>query len=285
MSAFDEPAAVELDLSRPNVARTYDYYLGGDHNWAIDRAHGDSVIENLWPDVSGAARQNRDFLRRAVTAASQAGLDQFLDLGSGIPTVGNVHDLVRTMPDQGAPGRVVYVDYEPVAAAHARVILEREQALDRAGIIHADLRSVDHVLEHDTTRQLLDFSRPICLLLVAVLHFFDDESTTPALLRAYTAKLPPGSWLVFSHFTPAEDGTPQDQQTVEAVREAYTKTTDPFWPRNHEQISALLDSLPEWELLEPGLVHAPDWRPDHKRTREDERLWPFFLCAALEKVR
>lgn len=170
----EPPPPPELDLTRPNVARTYDYYLGGDNNWAIDREHGDHVIRNLWPEVRAAARQNRDFLRRAVTSAVGAGVRQFLDLGSGIPTVGNVHQVARRAAGDEDGLRVVYVDYEPVAAAHATVLLERE-GLDWAGIIEADLRAVNQVLRHDTTKRLLDFQQPVCLLLVAVLHFFGDQ--------------------------------------------------------------------------------------------------------------
>src|SRR5258706_346411 len=160
------PACAEnLDFDRPSVARVYDYSLGGSHNFAADRAFAEQVLESM-PHARTAAYENRAFLRRAVTYLGKQGIRQFIDLGSGIPTAGNVHELAP------AGSKVVYVDLDPVAVAHSRAILE---GVANTAVINGDLRKPADVLAHPMLRAVIDFREPIAFMLVAVLHFVTDE--------------------------------------------------------------------------------------------------------------
>jgi SAM-dependent methyltransferase len=238
----------EVDLQRPNAARVYDYYLGGSHNFAVDRDMAQQAIA-LWPEVPMIIRANRAFLRRAVRYLLRAGIRQFLDLGSGIPTVGAVHEITHADTPEA---RVVYVDIDPVAVAHAQMILAGNP---HAGVVRADLRHPDLVLTHPGVRDLLDLTQPVAVLMVAVLHFVPDDDRPAAILAAYREALTTGSYLAVSHAT--DDG----QQTQQATqhRNLYAKTATPMTMRSHADITQLLYG---WQLVEPGLVRLPLWRPD-----------------------
>jgi SAM-dependent methyltransferase len=238
----------DVDLTRPNVARVYDYYLGGSHNFAVDRQMAQQAID-LWPDVPMIIRANRAFLRRAVENLIHAGVRQFLDLGSGIPTVANVHEVAQA---EDPEARVVYVDIDPVAVTHARMILAGNP---HTTVIHADLRHPDLVLAHRDLRRLLDLDQPVALLAVAVLHFIPDADNPGDIVAAYRQSLAAGSHLVISHAT--SDGQHQDQATEH--RQLYARTATPMTMRSHPQITDLLYG---WDLLDPGLVRLPLWRPD-----------------------
>jgi S-adenosyl methyltransferase len=234
----------DVDLTRPSVARVYDYYLGGSHNFESDRSFARQVLA-VMPDMPHFARENRAFLRRAVRHLCRSGIGQFLDLGSGIPTVGNVHSVARSV-DPGAT--VVYVDNDPVAVAHSRRILAGD---DRTAVVAADLREPRTVLAQAAER--LDLSRPVAVLLVAVLHFVGDESEPAGLVADYMNALVPGSHLVICHAT--ADGPP----AAVDLRNVYNRSAAPMRMRSHEEITALFGTL---RMLDPGIVRLPLWRPD-----------------------
>jgi O-methyltransferase involved in polyketide biosynthesis len=269
-----------VDLEKPSPARIYDWYLGGTQNWAVDREFG-RRIEQLWPHAKHGSRHNRQFMNRAVRAALDAGIRQFIDLGSGVPTVGNVHEVVREHLPESERASVVYVDFEAVAAAHARLILERENATGWAALVQHDMRQPSAILDAPETRRLIDFDRPVCLLMVAVLHFVGPDDNPEALIRTYTDLLCPGSWLALSHMTVPED--PEAAKGVLRFAEQYKTTANPVWLRPRDHIASWFDEL---TLLEPGVTHLTDWRPDSAPDNlppRDAAARPFAWCAVAEK--
>ncbi|HEX5495251.1 MAG TPA: SAM-dependent methyltransferase [Mycobacteriales bacterium] len=237
-------------MERPNVARMYDYFLGGSHNFAVDRAAADEAIRSF-PSAAAGARTNRSFLRRAVRTLAEAGVDQFLDLGSGIPTVGNVHEIARTV---NPAARVVYVDIEPVAVAQSRAIL---LDIPHTAVVAADLRRPDQVLGHPDLRALLDPSRPVAVLMVAVLHFVPDSQNPAAVVAGYRDAVAPGSYLVVSHGS--LEGLPEPERTdLRRAMAVYDRTPNPVVLRSRQRIGELLTGI---DLLEPGLVQLRRWRP------------------------
>ena len=251
-------APAELDLDRPNAARMYDYYLGGSHNFAVDRELAGKVLE-AWPDMPRAAQANRAFLRRAVRFLVKAGVRQFLDIGSGIPTVGNVHEVARAAaPD----ARVVYVDTDPVAVAHSRAILAGDE---QTGVVQADGRDPAALLAHPGVTGLLDLTRPVGLLMVALLHFVLDEVDPRGILAGYAAGLAPGSWLVVSHGS--TDTAPDAASTMEKL---YERTTTPLQARSRSELETLLADV---DLVEPGIEFLPAWRPDHPDDAGTDPSW------------
>ncbi|MQA13415.1 MAG: hypothetical protein GEV09_04350 [Pseudonocardiaceae bacterium] len=243
-----------VDVSRPCAARMYDYLLGGGHNFAVDRELGERVATAL-PGARDVARLNRAFLRRAVLALAGCGIRQFLDIGTGIPTVGNVHDIAQ-QADPGA--RIVYVDNEPVAVAHSRLMLDGN---DRAAAVEADLRDPSSILDAPATRELIDFDQPLGLLMVGVLHFVHDVEDPQGVLARYREVLAPGSHLALSHCT--SDSRPTE---MAAMAEVMKRGKDPMYTRSHADVTALFDGF---ELLEPGVVATPLWRPASPDDRHD----------------
>ncbi len=245
-----------VDVSQPNPARMYDYALGGAHNFAVDRDAFDRLAE-IDPDAPLVGRTNRAFLRRAVRYCLGRGVRQFLDLGSGIPTEGNVHEIAQTAaPD----ARVVYVDNEPVAVSHTRQILRGN---DLADIVPADMRDVREVLAAPETRRQLDLDQPVALMMVAVLHYVSDQDDPAAVIAAYREHLPPGSVLVLSHTT-------SDQANPELVAELerlFSDSPNPVTHRTEAEVRALLAGT---QLVDPGLVWTPLWRPDGRELLDDE---------------
>ncbi|ACU39683.1 SAM-dependent methyltransferase [Actinosynnema pretiosum subsp. pretiosum] len=243
------PASVDLD--RPSTARMYDYYLGGSHNFAVDREAA-KAVEHVFPGMSGAARSLRTFLRRSVRYLLDQGIDQFLDLGSGIPTVGNVHEIAQAA---NPAARVVYVDIEPVAVAHSTAILS---ANPLATAIQADLRDPASVLENEDVRRLLDFDRPIGVLMVAVLHFVPDSDDPHGAIARYRDALVPGSFLAISHAT--VEGVQVDaEQDTARVQDVYKRTESPLIFRDRAEVAKLFDGF---EVVEPGVVPLSEWRRD-----------------------
>jgi nicotinamide riboside kinase len=240
-------APPEVDVERANVARVYDALLGGSHNFAADRDVA-SALTAIEPTARDAARANRAFLGRAVKFLVDSGIRQFLDIGSGVPTSGNVHEIAQAVAPES---RVVYVDTDPVAIAHSRSILAGN---DRATIVHADLREPEVILAHPDVTRLIDFDQPMALLLVAVLHFITDEEQPGDLVKRLTAATAPGSYVTISHGT--LDG--RSSQVVEAVEKLYSRASAPGRPRDHASIARFFDGL---ELLDPGVVYLPLWRP------------------------
>jgi hypothetical protein len=238
------PASVDLD--RPNAARVYDYLLGGACNFEPDRQFAEKLLATI-PEARGVARLNRSFLRRAVRFCVANGIRQFLDIGSGIPTVGNVHEIAqREVPE----ARVVYVDHEPVAVAHSELILEDN---DHAGAAQANLLDVDGVLGAEPVRRLLDLDQPIAVLMAAVLHFVPDSANPGAAVARYVDAVAPGSYLVLSHAAKVDLQRSQDGWKM------YNNTSTPGGPRTREQVIALMTGT---ELVEPGVVWLPEWRPE-----------------------
>ncbi|MGH3964416.1 MAG: SAM-dependent methyltransferase [Pseudonocardiaceae bacterium] len=235
-----------IDTTVPNAARVYDYWLDGAHNFAADRELANKV-QRVVPAARDGARINRAFLRRVVLFMVDSGIRQFLDIGSGIPTVGNVHEIAQ----RADPAcRIVYVDKEPVAVAHSELLLAGN---DRAAVIQANLRDVEDILDHPQTTRVLDFDQPIGLLMLWLLHFIPDSWDPVGILARYRHRLAPGSYLALSHVT--TDGNPTGQtETVQL----YRNTPDPVYFRSREEVLRLFAGF---ELVEPGLVGSAFWRP------------------------
>jgi S-adenosyl methyltransferase len=250
-------APAELDLDRPNAARMYDYYLGGSHNFAVDRELAAKVLE-AWPDMPRAAQANRAFLRRAVRFLAGEGIRQFLDIGSGIPTVGNVHEVAQ----DAAPGaRVVYVDTDPVAVSHSRAILADDRLTT---VVESDGRDPATLLADPGVTGMLDLSRPVGLLLVALLHFVPDAQDPRGMLAGYAQRLAPGSWVVVSH------GSTDTAPGVATMEKLYERTATPIQMRSRAEVRALLADV---DLVEPGVEFLPAWRPDHPDDVGGDATW------------
>jgi S-adenosyl methyltransferase len=247
---------VGLDTDRGNIARIYDWWLGGKDNFRMDRKVGAAVAEQA-PWVVDAARANRAFLQRAVTFVAGEGVDQFLDIGAGLPTMDNVHQIARRA---NPASRVVYVDNDPVVLAHARALLEIDES---TVIVMGDARDPAAILGDPVVRGHLDWGRPIGVLLVAVLHFLTDTDGPAATVRAFRDALPPGSYLVLSHATGPGQSLPGD---LDAAVATYQAQAAAFVPRTRDQVAALLGG---WDLLPPGLVGVSGWRPVKGRSHPD----------------
>jgi S-adenosyl methyltransferase len=238
----------ETDQLKPSAARVYDYLLGGAHNFAVDRALADRLLA-LYPNGAHAARVNRAFMRRAVLFMVEEGIRQFLDLGSGIPTVGNVHEIAQ----QADPAcRVVYVDYEDVAVAHGQLLLEGN---DRAAMLQADVAKPEVVLTAPETRTLIDFNEPLGLLAITLFHYLSPAQDPAGMLRRYRDAMAPGSYLAISHA--ASDLAPT--RITEAAEEMRRSSADNVFPRSRAEV---LDLFTGFDLVEPGLVTTSGWRPD-----------------------
>ena len=237
----------EIEIERPSAARMYDFYLGGSHNFAADRQLAARTIE-AWPDVANLCQANRAFLSRSVTHLASLGIDQYLDLGSGIPTAGNVHEVVHAINPRA---RVVYVDADPVAIAHSAAILE---GVPGATSLYADLRNPATVLASSQVTEFLDLTRPVALLMFASLPFVPDQDDPAAIVASYRDATAPGSYLALSHGT--SDYRPE---AVRRVEDVYTQASHAMRLRSRADISAMMDG---YELLEPGLVDVIHWRPD-----------------------
>lgn len=259
-----------VDLQRPSVARIYDYLLGGTANWAVDREFGDRVLENV-PLLRDIALANRLFLNRAVRYLTKRGVKQFLDIGAGVPTVGNTHqvaDDVSQEAGQKPDVRVVYVDNEPVAVAHADMLLDSEGDPARHAVVEADLRDPDDIWQKAQSTQLFDPDEPVALLLIALLHFeqpdADGNDIGPAAVARFRELLPKGSYLAISHIT--DDGVPEafGKQLVELKRMYDASASSNIVYRSHADIAALLDDFP---LVEPGWTWTPEWHPEETGTK------------------
>lgn len=236
----------EVDTDRPSIARLYDYLLGGTHNLEPDRQLGKQAIKAA-PGLIMLIRESRKFLRRSVRYALDQGVDQFLDLGSGIPTRGSVHETVAAINPNA---RIVYVDRDPVAVAHGNELLANNP---NAASVQANLLDPDEVLATDTVGSLLDFNRPVAVLALCVLQFFSDAEVLPALEK-YRERLAPGSLLIIS--TATNEG---DDGSSDLVGTLYAKEFGDFALRSHEQMRALFG---DFEMVEPGVVFPTQWHPD-----------------------
>jgi hypothetical protein len=241
-------AAADIDTTKPHPARMYDAFLDGKDNYPVDREAVRKIVEEF-PEVPAIARANRAFMRRAVRMlAAEAGVRQFIDIGTGIPSAGNVHEVAA----EAAPGcRVVYVDNDPIVNVHANALL----AGGNTSIVLADLRDPAAILGHPQVHRLIDFNQPVGLLLVAVLHFVKDEEDPAGIVAALGDALPAGSYLVLSHAT--WDFHPQGD--VDKGEATYQAATAPLVFRPRPRVLKFFDGFGP---LEPGVVQAPLWRPD-----------------------
>ncbi|HEX6358310.1 SAM-dependent methyltransferase [Actinophytocola sp.] len=250
----------ELDLEKPNAARMYDYFLGGSHNFAPDRALA-AQVEQVTPWVRHIAGINRAWLRRVVDFLVAQGIRQFLDLGSGIPTVGNVHEIAQGRePDT----RVVYVDYEAVAVHHSHELLRDN---DKATVVWADVRQPTSVLEHEETRRLLDFTQPIGLLCAGLLLFISDEYDPAGLLATYRDACPAGSYLAISTMS-QDEADPATAEQLADLLKLYEMADERIYPRDKATIESWFAGT---ELVDPGLVLLHQWRTE--RSAEGDPLW------------
>jgi hypothetical protein len=234
-----------VDTERPSPARIYDYWLGGAHNFEADRRVAEQVLA-AYPDGRQKIWANRAFLRRAVEFLVSEGVRQFLDIGSGVPTVGHVHEVAQSLAPES---RVVFVDIDPVAVAHSKMILADNE---RTAAIQEDIRQPERILEAPEVQGLLDLSKPLAVLVVALFHFIPDADDPVGVVSGLTGPLVPGSYLALSHIT--EDG-----DDFGAGRDVYRSAGIDIISRTHPQVEAL---FVDHELVEPGLVWVPLWRPE-----------------------
>jgi hypothetical protein len=246
--ANDERAGTGIDVTVANAARVYDYFLGGKDNFAADREAGDRVLE-MAPEVRNTLRANRAFLGRVVRyLAADAGISQFIDLGTGLPTQENVHQVAQRA---NPAARVVYVDSDPVVLSHSRALLASN---DVTTVIQADMRTPSDVLNHPELRALIDLTQPVAVLMLAVLHFVSDAEDPHTAIAAYRSAMAHGSYLALSLGT--VDGV--DPNKIVAAQKIYSTASAQLTYRDRPEIERLFDGF---DLVEPGLVRLPDWRP------------------------
>ncbi len=257
-----------VDTRRANVARVYDYLLGGSHNFMADQDVARAIMA-IEPNAQAIGRANREFLGRAVRFVSSAGISQFLDIGSGIPTEGNVHEIAQ----RANPGaRVVYADVNPVVIAHSQALLDGN---GNATIVEGDLREPAKILAADGATRLLDLAQPVALLLVAVLHFVADADDPWHVVARLRDALAPGSYLVLCHGT--DEGKPAVARAGEKV---YGRSVSAqLQMRSRAEILRFFDGF---QLVEPGLVAIPRWRPDPAAgaPADEGRFWGGLVGVA-----
>jgi SAM-dependent methyltransferase len=257
----DIPPDIRTDIAHP--ARVYDYWLGGKDNFAADRETAEWVL-SVTPEMLDAARAGRDFLVRTVRFLAESGVHQFLDIGTGLPTSPNVHEVAQSVhPD----ARVVYVDNDPVVFLHAEALMAKG---DTTQVIRSDMREVDDVLAQ--AREVLDFSQPVALMFVASLHHLLNEDDPADVAARYVAALAPGSYLVLSHAT--DEFAPE---RMRANSEGAAERGATFIPRGKDAILGMFNGL---ELLDPGLVLVSYWRPEGGQPGPNaDRAWSYGAVA------
>jgi hypothetical protein len=257
-----------FDVTKAHQARSYDYYLGGKDNYAADRAAVDEQIK-IVPNLGFTMQANRAFLGRAVRyLASEAGIRQFLDIGTGIPTAGNVHEVAQAIAPES---RVVYVDYDPVVLAHARALLDSSEA-GATEYIDADLRDTGTILSR--AADLLDFTKPVAITLISILHALLDADDPHAIVAQIMDAVPSGSYLAISHF--GQELLPAE--ALEALMDSIRRTSlQQYTSRTREEVTRFFDGT---DLVEPGLVPVEEWRPDPGAGGEGKSL---YWCAVGSK--
>ncbi|WP_331771626.1 SAM-dependent methyltransferase (plasmid) [Embleya sp. NBC_00888] len=243
-----EWSARGVDVSMPSIARVYDAALGGKDNFAVDRAVADRLL-SVVPGARECALSNRAILARGVRFLVEQGIDQFIDLGSGLPSAENTHQIAQRHQPLSS---VVYVDIDPIVLAHGRALLAENS---RTRVVTADARDPKAVLALPVVRELIDLDRPVGLLMVAIVHHLEDDEDPAGIVRAYLDQLPSGSYLFLTHFW--ANGTPEAAVIEEVLHSAHN--TGRF--RSREEIAGFFDGL---DLVEPGLVNLPLWRPEER---------------------
>lgn len=261
----------DLQLDKPNPARIYDYLIGGKLNYAIDREFAHRILK-IVPFAPQLCLLNRYWLRRVVRFAAEQGIRQFVDVGSGMPTEGHVHEVAQGIAPKS---RVVYVDNEPIAVAHSEIVLEDNE---RAIMIKADGTRADQVMTHPETQALLDLDLPVMVIMAAFLHFTSPEGETDEaveLIARYADHLPSGSYFAISLATnELSDPAYLDSTAM------YKDTTRPFYLRTRAQVRALLDG---YELVEPGVVFTTEWRPERAEDVLADPSKAFLLSGVARK--
>ena len=238
-----------IDTSVAHIARVYDYFLGGKDNFPADREAAARILKGN-PGMRDTCREQREYLRRAVRFLAEAGIRQFIDIGTGLPTQENTHEVAqKTAPD----ARVAYIDNDPIVLTHARVLMA-DQDHGRTVFIHADAREPGKLLADPALTDVIDFTQPVAVLLIGILHFMPDSDDPGKLIRTLLDAVPAGSYLAISHGTP--DYAPEMGGAVQA---AYQASSMPCRVRTAAEVMALLDGV---ELVDPGLVLLAEWRPD-----------------------
>ncbi len=268
----DREARRGIDTSVAHSARIYDWWLGGKDNFAPDRELGQKIVD-LVPMTPASARANRAFLHRAAGMVAGTGVHQFLDLGAGLPTVENTHSVVQRIDPTN---RVIYIDYDPLVIVHARALLAGNGP---TSVVQADIRDPQAILTHPEVTEVIDFTKPVCVLAVAVLHFLTDKEDPHAIVARLREAMAPGSYLVLSHIT--GDGTSEADEVIAMMRQ---RMADPPTLRSHAEVLRFFNGF---ELLDPGVVPVHLWRPDghdphqpHWRKPGDEG-GPFWMYAGV----
>jgi S-adenosyl methyltransferase len=256
----------KLDTSRAHIARVYDYWLGGKDNFTVDREVGDKVLD-IHPETALSVRANRGFLARAVRyLAAKEGIRQFLDVGTGLPSANNTHEVAQSIVPEA---RVLYVDNDPIVLVHARALLTSSPE-GETGYLDADMKDPDAILAG--AERMLDFTKPVGIMLVAVLHMLRDDEEPRAIVDRFTGAVPPGSFLVISHL--ASDV--QQDTMAEMGRRLNESMTQQFTMRTHAQVAGFFDGL---TLVDPGVVLTHEWRPDSG----DDAKTPGVLWAGVAR--
>jgi SAM-dependent methyltransferase len=255
----------DLRSGTPTPARMYDYFLGGRENYAVDREAAERVILAVGPAIAyDAVWENRRFLQRAVRWLAEHGIDQFIDIGAGLPTQGNVHQIAqKVIPD----ARVAYVDNDPVVLAHGRALLADNST---TRVITADMRDPTAILTHPDLTAMIDLTRPVAVLFIAVLHFLPDGDGPARVTAAFRQAMAPGSYVALSHNT----GDGQNAEVIAYIEQVYRSATSPMVFRSQGEIARLLDGF---DLIPPGLVRPAEWHPT-KETPPSTR-WQFAGIA------
>lgn len=250
-------------FNTPNVARMYDYYVGGKDNWEVDRQAAQRV-HDLAPGFQEITLEGRGFLERAVRfLTAERGIRQFIDIGSGLPTARNVHEVAHEIEPRA---RVIYVDNDPVTIAHARAILV--ESAHNVEAVEEDLRRPSHILDAEQTRKLIDFDEPVAVLLSLILHFLSDDEDPGGIVGQLREAMAPGSYLVMSHGTADERS-----ESMQRIAGLYEQTSSRLTLRGREQVAALFRGF---ELEEPGLVYMSQWRPARDAEGAESRAWAAY---------
>lgn len=257
----DSAVSLACDSSVPNVARIYDYYLGGKDNYAADREAARKVL-GIAPDVPLAALENRAFLQRAARyLVAEAGISQFIDIGPGLPTQGNLHQIVHHYDPHA---HVVYVDNDPVVLTHGRSLLKN----DRTHIIDGDAREPERILADQTLRTLINLSKPVAVCMTLLLHFIADSDDPNAIMTRLANALPVNSYLVLSHVS----GDEHDTDKISQITRVYEQATAPLVPRSRGEITRFFDGF---TIVPPGVVFLSQWRPSSESFPESGTRWAY----------
>ena len=273
MTEESRRALADIDITKPNVARVYDYFVGGKDNFAADRDFANKILA-VAPKASQAAQNSREFLRRVVRHMTEAGIDQFLDLGSGLPTQGNVSEVAQEI---NPAAHVVYVDDDPMVYIHSRALLSDKVTVD---IVNADVRDPGQILAARAVESLLDFGRPVGLLMLAVLHHLQDADQPASLVARFRDAMPPGSYLAISSFRmPGDEPAGLRAITIENEKVFADGLGSGRWREQDELVTWFGD----WDLLEPGFVSLQEWRPPAGAVIDKDEVYHSFYGGVARK--